>query len=273
MESVVSFANLSDLHINACNFNYSKEGILHPSRVLNEFDLLYLSEGSWDIYEEEICYHVQKDNVLILEPGKHHYSKECCTPGMRNMYIHFNVSDYDSHTASEVIPHQMTPESIPVSKLTDCSENYRIRHLFEEMVETCMSRKSCCLPSRTKSLLTLILCELADTRNNLLQPADVLIEDVIHRFYTSMERFYSSEELAEEYALSPRSLSTRFKKETGSSIHQYQIHLKLEMAYDLIPFSPGRSFRDIALSLGFYDEFQFSKLFNRQYGITPSARR
>ena len=107
----------------------------------------------------------------------------------------------------------------------------------------------------------------------LLQPADVLIEDVIHRFYTSMERFYSSEELAEEYALSPRSLSSRFKKETGSSIHQYQIHLKLEMAYDLIPFSPGRSFRDIALSLGFYDEFQFSKLFKRQYGITPSARR
>ena len=56
MESVVSFANLSDLCINACNFNYSKEGILHPSRILKEFDLLYLSEGSWDIYEENICY-------------------------------------------------------------------------------------------------------------------------------------------------------------------------------------------------------------------------
>ena len=273
METVVSFSNFTDLQINACNFNYSKEGILHPSRILNEFDLLYLSEGSWNIYEENVCYHVQKDNVLILEPGKHHFSKDFCTPGMRNMYIHFNVSDYHSCSSSECLSGEANTQNILVAKLTDCSENYRIRHLFEEMVETCMSKKSSCLSFRTRSLLTLILCELADTRNNLLQPADVLIEDVIHRFYTSMECFYSTEELAEEYALSPRSLSSRFKKETGNSIHQYQIHLKLEMAYDLIPFSPGRSFRDIALSLGFYDEFQFSKLFKRQYGITPSARR
>lgn len=32
--------------ITTCNRNYSKEGIYHPDRILEEYDLLYLLQGS-----------------------------------------------------------------------------------------------------------------------------------------------------------------------------------------------------------------------------------
>jgi len=88
-----------------------------------------------------------------------------------------------------------------------------------------------------------------------------------------MDRFYSASELADSYYVSVRTISGRFKKATGESVHQYQINLKLDMAYDELPFSPNRPIRDVAKSYGFYDEYQFSKLFKRRFGIAPSQRR
>ena len=271
MESLLVFHDLSEIRLTTCNFNYAKEGILHPDRILKEFDCLYLTEGSWDIWEGDHCYHVQKDHLLILEPWKRHYSIAPCTPGMRNMYIHFTLPSY--RTASSPDDPQINDSCVVTGKLTDCSGNYQIRHLYEEIIELYLARKSSYQALRTQSLLKLLLCELSDTGNTRFQPADLVVEKIIHLFCTSMERFYSAEELSLLCGLSLRSLSTRFRRATGTSLHQYQLRLKLEMAYDLIPQSPGRSFRDIALSLGFYDEFQFSKLFKRQYGISPSARR
>ena len=78
-----------------CNVNYSPEGIFHPDRVMDVYDLLYLTEGSWKIWEEHRCFSLQKGQLLLLEPGKHHFSREKCTQGMRNMYIHFAGLDQD----------------------------------------------------------------------------------------------------------------------------------------------------------------------------------
>ena len=49
----VKLTSLEKLNITTCNHNFSKDGILHPDRILTEYDLLYLSEGTWDIWEEE----------------------------------------------------------------------------------------------------------------------------------------------------------------------------------------------------------------------------
>lgn len=253
----------SQLQVTSCNHNYSEEGILHPDRILNEYDILYMVSGSWDIWEESSCYHVEKEQVLLLEPGKHHFGTVKCAPKMRNMYIHFSIASNPLSQASPFL----------LDKITDCSSNYRVRLLFEEIIEVYWSKGSSFQQEKLSALLILLLYELADIKKNLLHQADVLTQEIIHRFYTSSERFFSPTELAADYHLSLRSLSSRFKKATNQTIHQYQIQLKLQMAYDLIASNPGRSLRDIALSLGFYDEFQFSKLFKRQFGISPSTRR
>ena len=250
--------------ITSSNRNYSKEGIYHPDRILEEYDLLYLLQGEWDIWEEDTCYSMKPDHVLLLEPGKHHYSKEKCTPEMKNLYLHFTVLPGDG---------TFSTDRIGICRLTDCTSYRNVLHYFEEIIETYWSVQTSHPDLKLNALLELLLLELSDIQNSSKASSDLLITEIIHRFSCTPDRFFSPEELSADYGISLRTLSSRFKKSTGQSIHQYQLKLKLDMAYDVLPLNPGRGLRDIALSFGFYDEFQFSRLFKRQFGISPSTRR
>lgn len=250
--------------VTQCNHNFSKEGIYHPDRTLNEYDLLYMQEGIWDIREDNQIFHVEPNTILVLEPGKHHKGISLCQPNMRNMYVHFSVLKGDGEASSQ---------NLCLKKLTDCTKNRFISHYMEQIIETFWSSSSPLRELRLSALLDMLLTEIAGENGNPVSTSDVMIEEIIHRFHNHPGCFFGVEELANSYHVSERTLSSRFKKATGQTVHQYQLTLKCNMAYDMLPLNPGRGLRDIAVSLGFYDEFQFSKLFKRQFGISPSERR
>lgn len=282
--------------VTSCNVNYSPEGYYHPDRIINEYDFLYMLEGSWDIYEQEIeihkqtdtphvknetCYHLDAGKLLILEPGHHHFSRTKSTPNMRNMFIHCNIltGDHtvsDAHTSETLSAVSDNPVSVGnvlrLHKLSDCSQNHQITNLYEQIIESYWSHNPH-RELRTSALLELFLTELSLIGEEDILSEDYLTREIIQRFNSQPERFLSPKELARDYNCSIRTLSGRFKKATGMSLHQYQLHLKLSMAHEQIPLNPGRGLRDIALSFGFYDEFQFSKLYKRQFGYSPSRRR
>lgn len=249
--------------VTLCNHNYSEEGIYHPDRIMDEYDLLYMQAGEWIIAEDETTYHLKPGTVLLLEPGRHHYSLEKCSPKMRNVYIHFA---YDHKDGTE-------ENQLAVPKFADISDNHEIIHDFEKVIDAFWSTEAIDRELRSSLYLEELLLRLSDENKIIHGETDVLVSEIIHRFHCEPGIFLSPEKLAEDYHVSIRTISGRFKKKTGVSIHQYQLNLKLDMAYDTLPVSPGRSLHDIALSYGFYDEFQFSKLFKRKFGISPSERR
>lgn len=248
----------------SCNVNYSSEGILHPSRIMkHEYDFLYMLNGSWEIYEDEIPYFIQKGDLLILEPERHHYSLEKCSPHMRNMYIHCSTLPSDGIESAS--------SSIVLNKITNCSSNSLIEQLYLQIIENYW-QETPHKDYRLSALFDLLLLELSVT-NSDSTPNDPLIKEILHLFYNNTQRFYSPEELAHLFQISIRSLSNRFKRATGVPVHQYQISLKLNLAHEQLRQYPDRVIRDIALSFGFYDEFHFSRLFKRQFGYPPSFGR
>lgn len=249
--------------ISLCNLNYSPEGQVHPDRVMEEYDLLYLLDGSWDIVEDEVSYHVEKGQLLILEPHRHHCGREKCTPHMRNMFLHCSPLTGDGFPS---------PGALRLQKLTDCKSLLRVPELMQAIIETYWSAGDHA-GFKLSALLDLLLAELSLPQTEESPGADPLTRDILRQFYANPHRFFSPDALAKEYGYSVRTLSGTFKRATGYSIHQYQLRLKLNMAHEQLPTSPGRSLRDVALSFGFYDEFQFSKLFKRQFGYPPSVRR
>lgn len=253
-------------HVTLCNHNFSQEGILHPDRIMSEYDLLYMQNGSWDIIEDDITYHLEPGTVLLLEPGKHHFSTQKCSPMMRNIYIHFSSDALDNQDKNPV-------NYLPVPKLVQTRNNPEIHHSFERVIDAFWSSETTKKELHSSLFLENLLLQLSDLNHISDNKTDILVSEIIHRFHCELERFLSPVELAEDYQISVRTISGRFKKCTGQSIHQYQLQMKLDMAYDLLPISPGRSLHDIALSYGFYDEFQFSKLFKKKFGISPSERR
>ena len=82
----------------------------------------------------------------------------------------------------------------------------------------------------------------------------------------------TTEEIASAVGLSASRLSAVFRKESGESVHQFVIRKKLERAALLLRETTV-SIPEIAGLLHFSDQSHLTRLFHRQYGVTPYRYR
>jgi transcriptional regulator GlxA family with amidase domain len=82
----------------------------------------------------------------------------------------------------------------------------------------------------------------------------------------------SLSELADIAGVSTRGLSRAFKESTGLTPVQYHQRLRLELAATLLS-NPTLRVEEIALKCGFEDVRHFRRLWQREYGQSPSASR
>lgn len=288
--------------VTLCNHNYSKEGIYHPDRVMEEYDLLFLQQGSWEVWEEDQRFSLEEGMALLFVPGRHHYSLKKCTPEMKNVFVHFTRLPGDGPgdgpgSLKEVVLMQ-GDESVPgnaavsaaedadkkendtdsvliLDQLTDCrAGDRRAERLMERIINCFWDERRANRDLWMQAYLEELLLELSDLRQKQNgNGADPMTERVLTMIRQHPEMFFSPEELAETCSVSVRTFSSRFKQATGQSVHQYQLHLKLAMARDALLENPNRSLKDLAAGFGFYDEFQFSRLFKREFGVSPSVWR
>jgi AraC family transcriptional regulator len=85
-----------------------------------------------------------------------------------------------------------------------------------------------------------------------------------------LEQGVSIDELAREADLSPSYFIRAFKHAVGRPPHQHILARRLERARLLLE-QPGVSLSDVALRTGFADQAHFTRLFKRQFGVTPGA--
>lgn len=94
----------------------------------------------------------------------------------------------------------------------------------------------------------------------------------VHRVRDYIKTLYMQEirveEIAEGLNLDRRYLSRLFKKETGQSIQEYLISVRMDEAKRLL--EEGRSVSESAALCGYPDACNFSKMFKRIHGISPA---
>ncbi|MCI8483750.1 MAG: helix-turn-helix domain-containing protein [Lachnospiraceae bacterium] len=91
-----------------------------------------------------------------------------------------------------------------------------------------------------------------------------------------IEEHYMNEIQLENLALvahiSPSYLSSRFKKEVGMSFTEYLIRYRLDKAKEQLRTSTD-SCRQVAENVGYMDYVQFSKIFKKYEGVSPTEYR
>lgn len=78
------------------------------------------------------------------------------------------------------------------------------------------------------------------------------------------------DELADEAGLSPTHFARAFKQSVGRAPHQHLMVVRLEHARRLLE-SPNAGLSDVAARAGFADQAHLTRLFKRQFGVTPGA--
>src|SRR5439155_8703898 len=86
------------------------------------------------------------------------------------------------------------------------------------------------------------------------------------------EAKFSLAEIARKVYCSPFHLSRIFRATVGSSIHQYQLRLRLALALDRLA-DGAEDLTELGLALGFSSHSHFTAAFQQAFGLSPSRFR
>ncbi|WP_126594252.1 helix-turn-helix domain-containing protein [Dictyobacter aurantiacus] len=104
------------------------------------------------------------------------------------------------------------------------------------------------------------------------QALDPRIQSLLQMMAENLKTQYDLKTLAALVALSPSRLSHLFKQETGNSLINVLIALRLDKATRLLEFS-NLTIATIAEEVGFSSPFYFSRQFHQRFGQSPSEYR
>jgi AraC family transcriptional regulator len=97
------------------------------------------------------------------------------------------------------------------------------------------------------------------------------VEDAKALLAVTLDKQLSLREIAADCGLSVFHLCKVFRKETGFTVHEYRLELRLRRALDEVLSS--RDLLQTALELGFNSHSHFTYAFRKAFGLTPSELR
>ncbi|RME00522.1 MAG: AraC family transcriptional regulator [Calditrichaeota bacterium] len=97
--------------------------------------------------------------------------------------------------------------------------------------------------------------------HSIIQKAMGLIEE---NYYKPL----SIEDIAASCAICSSHLNVLFKKETGTTVYQYLIDIRMKKAKELLRSGAG-NITEVAFKVGFNDSNYFSRMFKMRVGISP----
>lgn len=149
---------------------------------------------------------------------------------------------------------------------------YSLQAYFETLV-TEYKRLDLMCASELRSLLTLCLNDLYRHHSQSVVPrADNAKAEILAYLSLHFTEPQSNQTIAERFHYHPNYISQLIREQTGLSLHQYVLRLRMLKAADLL-LSGNLSVGEIAQQSGFSDTSYFSHYFRRCFGCTPSAFR
>lgn len=244
---------------------YYPASSLHPDRILPEHDLIFLEEGEWEIWEEDVSYRLQPGDVLLLFAGRHHFGRQGCAPGTRTMFLHVTGCPGDVFAAEPQVEAQ---GGIYLPSFIHCRKVPAVQGYFRQLIQVYWSEDAN-RDLRLAALFQLLLCELSSALQQTDNPRRQLALAVQNLLQVDSQGTLDIHALARRFQVTPRSLRYAFTQEIGMPIHRYHLNLRLDMAMNMLRTDGHFSLRELAEAFGFYDEFHFSRAFKQRFGVAP----
>ncbi len=268
---ITVFQCLTPRRISAAFSNSFVRGILHPERILDYHDLFYVTEGEWEVIQNGERFLLEADDVIILAAHQQHGGSVPCRDGTKTMYVHVSAAEEDRFINADEA--KGGEEMMPLPTVIHCRDYPQVKSIFLEIVSTFSSQ----LPyrnARLDSLFGRLLVNLYDAETKRRNAGhNDFVDNVLRVIHASPQLYYTNEELATMFFVSPKTLVARFKAQTGSSPYQYQLNYKLRSIEAQLITQPQLKLYELAVNYGFYDEFHLSRVFKKVYGVSPREYR
>ncbi|MGG2066980.1 AraC family transcriptional regulator [Bacillus sp. S14(2024)] len=258
-------------HIHYCNYRESNEARKNSrkiTRTLQHHALVFFTRGKGSIIIEKKRYEIKEGMLFYLCPDVLHSIELdmeepicCVTVHFSYASVRFNENKWDITNEVELLPLHFAQE---------LKDYYQIDTIFKKLVSSWNAK----LPGyefMTKTLLQQLLIAIYQNRKkqNRKNSTSLKVEKIIEYMHQNINSKITLTELSEMVQLSPTYLSRTFKETTGYSVIGFFNKIKIDKAKELI-IEGNKKVKEVAQTLGFADEFYFSRIFKGIEGISPS---
>ncbi len=227
------------------------------------WELTYVDKGSMYNVVEGKEYALHQGDMMLFAPGQWHSQYADDTVSVCYMTVTFGM-------------HLMEPDL-----LTDRAfqSDHEIRSLLEKIMQEKETH-----PIYSDDLILCYLKEIlirllrAQKLEHIISKADTemkhtiesdIISDVMQYVKNNLDKKLTVSQIAKTIPVSSSYLSTLFRKNTGKHLVEYISAEKMKRAKEYMR-ERKYTFTQISEMLGFNSIHYFSKLFKKQFGITPS---
>ena len=168
------------------------------------------------------------------------------------------------------LPEKLT--GVNFFSITNSGAHNRLVVAFERLLLDHRSNEDCREMLTLNALEEILIVIAQEYLTSLKVKLDPRIDEVLNQIRERLSEELTVLELADLVSLSPSRLAHLFKEQTGDSIVNTLINLRLREASHLLE-ETTQNISEIAQKVGFQSQFHFSNQFKCHYGISPSAFR
>lgn len=247
------FANFRDIQICYEGYVETDEAWFRENPVKESFSCLYFAEKGSGFFTTPF-------EMVRIEPGNMYFIPSgvpvafCSTPKASLLFCHFNLYIYGVDVFEDCT--KIIKKKVSVEKIKDMVEMYLSNDRYMHFIY--------------KGEVVHTICDLIrDTqKNGEKKKISEVVVKALEFIRENMNAGISVGEIAEYCNCSKSTLSSAFRKEVCQSVSKYMMEIILSESQTMLLYSEY-SIKEISEKLGFSDQFYFSKIFKKEYGISP----
>jgi len=235
-------------------------------RVLQEYQINYISEGSGILETNSGKYQLKPGNLFIIRPGIKHRYRPLKKTGWHENYIGFNGEFADHLFAGEWFN-----SSAPVIY---CGYKEELIDTYIKIFDLVREEKPGYQQIVSGLVIKLLGYIISAEKQKEFKGKDIskFIEEVRFRMREEIDQTLDFKKIAHDHLIGYSYFRKMFKKYTGVAPHQYYLELKIMRSKELL-LSTDKSIKEISFDLGFQSIYYFSRLFKSKTGMSPSEFR
>lgn len=256
--------------------------LFHPLQT-RDSRLFYIVSGKGEMFVDGISYPIKNDMILLFRAG---------TPyEWRVEYADYYAVNFDYNMSFSDIRetfHPIYSEKFNQEMIFDCGEILDAADLnspiviyqaipFKHGIQNIITESAIkdgwnrpLLSTMTKRIILEILRAKANKSKDILPVNN--IKEIIAYVQDNYIESITNQMIAEKFGYNPTYLGRIFKAQTGVTLHEFVIDLRLNAAMELLA-ETSLAVGEISKQVGFTDVYHFSKYFKARIGKTPSQYR
>lgn len=230
-----------------------------------------ITKGSGEFIINGTPHKAEPGKLFVIVPGTVYEARTTDEEGMLEyFFIRFDcATSYEDkeewHFAT------LEEDEFPLAGMYTLQNAPQVINLYEQIYHLWQRRGQVVTMRRKILFQELLLAIVQDLRAQEVTGSTTLaIERTIDYMVTRYKENLTLDELAHLAGLSNSHYSRLFKKYSGYSPIDYLTHLRMDRAKELLALSDYR-LKAVARSVGYQDEFYFSRIFKKVVGESPSA--